>query len=144
MITAPQNSKPVKTEMNLTTATTSRESAFLHRNGDILDHRMHQAKDMTCHQAARNDDKEDILAAPLATSESMDETDFVNSKVVTNKSSQAFLTPLPNIKAGIVYSSDGSDTIESGNLDELIHEFVPRAHFVPSEDYQFTFLLASR
>ena len=130
--------------MNLTTATTSRESAFLHRNGDILDHRMHQAKDMTCHQAARNDDKEDILAAPLATSESMDETDFVNSKVVTNKSSQAFLTPLPNIKAGIVYSSDGSDTIESGNLDELIHEFVPRAHFVPSEDYQFTFLLASR
>jgi len=105
---------------------------------------MHQAKDMTCHQAARNDDKEDILAAPLATSESMDETDFVNSKVVTNKSSQAFLTPLPNIKAGIVYSSDGSDTIESGNLDELIHEFVPRAHFVPSEDYQFTFLLASR
>ena len=144
LIVAPNTSKPVKTEMNLTTATTSRESAFLHRNGDILDHRMHQAKDMTCHQAARNDDKEDILAAPLATSESMDETDFVNSKVVTNKSSQAFLTPLPNIKAGIVYSSDGSDTIESGNLDELIHEFVPRAHFVPSEDYQFTFLLASR
>lgn len=127
--------------MNLTTATTSRESAFLHRNGDILDHRMHQAKDMTCHQAARNDEE---IQAPLATSESMDETDFVNSKVVTNKSSQAFLTPLPNIKAGIVYSSDGSDTIESGNLDELIHEFVPRAHFVPSEDYQFTFLLASR
>ena len=127
--------------MNLTTATTSRESAFLHRNGDILDHRMHQAKDMTCHQAARNDEE---IQAPLATSESMDETDFVNSKVVTNKSSQAFLTPLPNIKAGIVYSSDGSDTIESANLNELIHEFVPRAHFVPSEDYQFTFLLASR
>ena len=127
--------------MNLTTATTSRESAILHRNGDILDHRMHQAKDMTCHQAARNDEE---IQAPLATSESMDETDFVNSKVVTNKSSQAFLTPLPNIKAGIVYSSDGSDTIESANLDELIHEFVPRAHFVPSEDYQFTFLLASR
>ena len=63
---------------------------------------------------------------------------------MTNKSSQAFLTPVPNIKAGIVYSADGSDTIESGNLDELIHEFVPRAHFVPSEDYQFTFLLASR
>ena len=101
--------------MNLTTATTSRESAFLHRNGDILDHRMHQAKDMTCHQAARNDEE---IQAPLATSESMDETDFVNSKVVTNKSSQAFLTPLPNIKAGIVYSSDGSDTIESANYSQ--------------------------
>ena len=57
---------------------------------------------------------------------------------------QAILTPVPNLKVGIVYSEDGSDTIESGSLDELIHEFVPRAHFVPPEDYQFTFLLASR
>ena len=48
------------------------------------------------------------------------------------------------LKAGLVYSEDGQDNIESGNLDELIHEFVPRAHFVPSEDYQFSFLLASR
>ena len=130
--------------MNLTTATTSRESAYLHKNGEILDHRMHQAKDMTCHQSARNEPKECEYVAPLATSESMDETDFVNSKVVLNKSSKAILTPVPNLKVGIVYADDGSDTIESGNLDELIHEFVPRAHFVPSEDYQFTFLLASR
>ena len=76
----------------------------------------------------------------------MDEVDFVpvSAATVTNKSSKAVLTSVPNLKAGLIYSEDGSDTIESGNLDELIHEFVPRAHYVPPEDYQFTFLLASR
>ena len=82
----------------------------------------------------------------MATIEPMDEVDFVpvSAATVTNKSSKAVLTSVPNLKAGLIYSEDGSDTIESGNLDELIHEFVPRAHFVPSEDYQFSFLLASR
>ena len=76
----------------------------------------------------------------------MDETDFVpiSKATVTNKSSKAILTSVPNIKAGLAYSEDGQDLIESGSLDELIHEFVPRAHFVPSEEYQFSFLLASR
>ena len=54
------------------------------------------------------------------------------------------LSPVPNLKtSALTYSEDGSN-IDSGNLDELIHEFVPRAHYVPPEDYQFTFLLASR
>ena len=76
----------------------------------------------------------------------MDEIDFVpvSQATVTNKSSKAILTSVPNIKAGLVYSDSEPDLIDSGSLDELIHEFVPRAHFVPSEDYQFSFLLASR
>ena len=47
LIVAPNTSKPVKTEMNLTTALTTRESAFLHQNGTVLDHRVHQAKDVS-------------------------------------------------------------------------------------------------
>ena len=47
LIVAPNTSKPVKTEMNLTTALTTRESAFLHQNGTVLDHRVHQGKDVS-------------------------------------------------------------------------------------------------
>ena len=144
LLVAPNTSKPVKTEMNLTTATTTQESAYLHQNGQVLDHRMHQAKDVSRVCSSRQDDK--WTPAPLATIEPMDEVDFVpvSKATVTNKSSKAVLTSVPKNQAGIVYSEDGQDVIESGNLDELIHEFVPRAHFVPSEEYQFSFLLASR
>jgi len=144
LIVAPNTSKPVKTEMNLTTALTTRESAFLHQNGTVLDHRVHQAKDVSRSSTSRQDDI--WHPAPLATVEPMDEIDFVpvSQATVTNKSSKAILTSVPNIKAGLVYSDSEPDLIDSGSLDELIHEFVPRAHFVPSEDYQFSFLLASR
>ena len=69
------------------------------------------------------------------------------STIYVGKSNILFIiiifSPVPNLKSGLAYSEDGQ-TIDSGCLDELIHEFVPRAHYVPPEDYQFTFLLASR
>jgi hypothetical protein len=144
---------PVTTTMNLTTATTTRESAFLHQNGDILDHRIHQAKDVSRVSTSREDENWAAASmknhAPLATSESMDETDFVpiSRATVSNKSSVAKLSPVPplNRTAGLTYSSDTNvRQIKSGCLEELIHEFVPRAHAVPSEEYQFAFLLSSR
>lgn len=120
--------KAVKSCLNLTQATTTHESAFLHdANGQVLDHRMAQAKDISRHFTSRQD-----------------QVDFVHPKVerIANKSSKAVLTSVPNVKSGLVY--DDTDMILSGSLDELIHEFVPRAHFVAGENYQFSFLLASR
>ena len=127
------------TNLNLTNAITRSENAFLHQNGQVIDYRMHQAKDLSKTQTSRQD------SAPLAESETVDEADFVSSHAqIPNKSSKALLSPVPkSAEKNLAYSEDGS-VIESGNLDELIHEFVPRAHYVPSEDYQFTFLLASR
>ena len=47
LIVASNTSKPVTADMSLTTAMTTQESAFLHRNGQVLDHRTHQAKDVS-------------------------------------------------------------------------------------------------
>ena len=139
LIVAPNSTKPMTTNLNLTNAITRSENAFLHQNGQVIDYRMHQAKDLSKTQTSRQD------SAPLAESETVDEADFVSSRAqIPNKSSKALLSPVPKSgEKNLAYSEDGS-VIESGNLDELIHEFVPRAHYVPSEDYQFTFLLASR
>ena len=113
---------------------TTQESVFLHRNGQVLDSRMHEAKDVTRKSSTRKDDQWSAsAAAPLATLESLDEPDFVpiSKATVTNKSSKAILTSVQNMhqgKTGIVYNDNDADDpiIESGNLDELIHEFVPR------------------
>lgn len=75
----------------MTTATTNQESAILHRNGQVLDHRSHQAKDVSKLTSARQDEK----WAPLASIEAMDETDFVpvSPAKIPNKSSKvAFKT----------------------------------------------------
>ena len=102
--------------MDVTTATTTRETAFLHQNGLVKDHKLYQAKDVQKVHSAREDKdwpQSPEYVAPLATSESfgMDEVDFVPSSQATvhNKSSKAILSPVPNMsaKAGLCYADDG-------------------------------------
>jgi len=51
--------------------------------------------------------------------------------------------PPPQHQPLVISPKDGVSVV-SGTLEELIHELVPRAHSLPSEDYQFSFLLSSR
>ena len=47
---------------------------------------------------------------------------------------------VPATSVPLVHDPDTGEVV-SGTLEELIHELVPRAHIMPTEKYQFAFLL---
>ena len=56
------------------------------------------------------------------------------------KRPQVLCANSPVASAPLVLNQDTGDVV-SGTLEELIHELVPRAHSLPTEKYQFAFLL---
>lgn len=153
LIMAPTADRPMRTEMEVTDATTSRESAYVMNGlspGGTSTYKMRQSKDVSRVKTTIED--ENWLSAPLAVSETLDEADFVvGARPELKKVSKAAKVstaaaagggPLGATGSQLVFGSDGQ--VESGSLEELIHELVPRAHSTPSDSFQFTFLLSSR
>lgn len=90
-----------------------------------------------CHEFYRNGEDDDANCGEIVGTVGGPSSPRKRPQVLSTNS------PTTNTAAPLVLNPDTGD-VSSGTLEELIHELVPRAHSLPTEKYQFAFLLSSR